>query len=303
MKVDIYKYLIATVMLMLWLQSCNKQDNDPDTKAYPILFNSLETRAAASLDDIKADGFRVYAYLQGNTGNSETFEKYVQYNSGQNVWTYDGIQYWIPETQYWFKAFYPTDVSFGSLTVDNTDSGQRYTIKGLDINEQKEVMVATANASVGVGALSPTSGSVVNLKFDHILACVVLKVKSEIDGVSITSVKLSGVRDNATFNGSSWESTNETTIDYTGNTDLVRGADFVDVTGGGILVVPGPTDGVELTINNEDKYTATLTAPTSWEIGKKYTYTVEIKQNDIIFNEPQVKQWDSESATGSVIIK
>ena len=85
---------------------------------------------------------------------------------------------------------------------------------------------------------------------------------------------------------------------------IYPGDDYVDVTGGGILVVPESATNKTLTIEANKTYNLTLPAGT-WESGKRYTYTLEIKQDDIVFvdDAPYVEEWDSENATGSVIIK
>ena len=302
MKLNRLGYIIAGSLIALGLNSCNKESVSPEESQYPIVFGGVDTRASAALDDVKAGGFKVYAYLSGNTGKSTTFEKEVNYNSSDNTWWYEGIQYWIPETNYSFKAFYPKSFTAGTLTVDNTSSSQSYSVTNFDITKQEDIMVASATASVPADALYPTTGSVVNLQFQHLLACIVVELKSEIDAISVTSVKLSDVMDYATFVNGHWESTNKASITYTGETALTKNANYVDVTGGGLLVVPGSSNGVSLTIKANKEYTVAL-PPISWEGGKKYTYTGVIKQNDIIFNEPGVKLWDSDSATGSVIIK
>ena len=304
MKLNKWGYIIAVSLMTVGLLACNKDNAMPDEELYPILFGELHTRSAAGIEDLKEKGFKVYAYLEGNTGKSATFEKYVKYNSSQNVWWYEGLQYWIPETDYWFKAFYPSTLTAGTYNISNISSAQNYTITGFDITKQEDVVVASANASVPADALYPNTGSVVKLSFQHLLACVIVEIKSEIDGVSVNSVKLSDIKTNATFNGSYWESTNTTSITYSKQTNLSKGADYADVTGGGILVIPGSYDGVELTISANKKYSVILPA-ISWEGGNKYTYTALIKQNDIVFvdNAPYVEEWDSENATGSVIIK
>jgi hypothetical protein len=59
-----------------------------------------------------------------------------------------------------------------------------------------------------------------------------------------------------------------------------------------------------LYIKTSDKtYELPLTAPTSWVAGNRYTYTLTIKQDNILFDEPTVEEWDEENAVGSVIIK
>ena len=304
MRISKLGYILAVSMFAICLQACNKEKAEPEEAAYPILFGSYDTRSTANLDNLKNDGFKVYAYLEGNTGNNTTFDRVVTYNSTQNVWSYEGLQYWIPETSYWFKAFYPSTLTAGTYNISNTTSAQNYTITGLDITKQEDVMVASASTSVPTGALSPATGSVVYLQFQHIMSNVTIKVKSQVDGVTIQKITLGGVATNATYNGSVWNSSNTTSIVYNTPTTLIKGADYVDVTSGGILVIPEQATNKQLTVVANKTYNVTIPAGT-WESGKKYTYTLLIKQDDIVFvdNAPYVEVWDSENATGSVIIK
>lgn len=305
MKLNNWGYIVAVLLIVLSLSACNKEGDRPAELQYPIIFSGLDTRVTSSLDDIKDGGFMVYAYLTGNTNQSTSFEKEVNYRSNDNTWWYEGLEYWIPETSYSFKAFYPKTLMSGNMSIDNTSPSQSYTIENFDIIQQEDIMVASASASVPAGALYPTDGPHVNLLFQHLLACIVVEIKSEIDGISVTSVKLSDVMNYATYSNGSWESTNTASLTYTGETELVKNAaDYVDVTGGGILVVPGSNEGVTLTLTTKANKEYTVPLPTiTWEGGKKYTYTGVLKQNAIVFNEPGVQKWDSESATGSVIIK
>lgn len=302
--------LFATILCSLC--SCNNGDGDfSGGNRYPILFGSVDSRAVADIESLKTEGFEVYAYFVGNTGAAATFEKDVTYSPDQNVWGYEGIQYWIPGTNYWFRAFYPSNLE--GLEVNNTNNAQSFTISDFDINKQVDVMVSNQEScSVGAQSDVPTwpensnnTGSVVNLKFNHILACVVIKVKSEIDNITIRTIELGGADDFGDYNGETWSSENTTTITMTSGTSLTKGADFADVTKGGILVIPNGSTGKTLKIEASNKvYNINFPAGT-WEKGNKYTYTVSIKQDDIIFVDaaPYVEEWESESATGSVIIK
>ena len=293
---------VLSAILMLGSQSCHKDIPQQDGK-YPILFGNYETRATAGLDDLQDNGFKVYAYFKGNTDDSATFEKNVTYNSAQNVWGYEELEYWIPGVTYWFKAFYPSTPSAGALTVNNTSSEQIFSIADFDITKQEDIMVATAYEEVEDDKQAPNNGSVVNLVFEHLLANVTIKVKSQIDGVTIQKITLGGIDTNSEYNGNVWRSSNTTSIEYNSSTTLTKGADYVDVTGGGILVVPARSN-KSLTVEANKTYNLTFPAGT-WEPGNRYTYTIEIKQDDIVFvdNAPYVEDWDSENATGSVIIK
>ena len=299
MKTKIWGCIFGAVMLASALQSCQTQVEIPDGAVYPILFGSTETRAVADLDDLKTNGFKVYAYFQGNVGGSASFAKDVTYNHEQNVWGYEDLEYWIPNTNYWFKAVYPGNAA----VVDNNNNDQTLTIADYDIQSQTDVMVATATASVAENATAPTSGSVVNLQFKHLLACVEIKIKSSIN-VTINKITLNDIENFCKYSNG-WQSNgNRTDLEITSDVELTPGADAQSVTGS-ILVVPIMTGYETITIEASNKTYSNISLPenTSWKNGRKYTYVAEIKQNDIIFNEPSVKVWDSESATGSVIIQ
>lgn len=302
MKTKIWGCILGAVMFASALQSCQTQVEIPDGAVYPILFGSTETRAVADLDDLKTNGFKVYAYFQGNVGGSASFANNVKHAvvEGLDVWSFETPEYWIPNTNYWFKAVYPGNAA----VVDNNNNDQTLTIADYDIQSQTDVMVATATASVAENATAPTSGSVVNLTFEHLLANVVIAIKSEISGVTINNITLSNIADHGKYDGEDWNSSNTGEVTITSGVDLVQNADHVDVTNGGIMVIPGNAGGL-LTIEASNKTYKDIKIPsgTTWEKGKRYTYTAVIKHENIVFNEPTADKWDSESATGSVIIK
>ena len=300
------KNLLSTISLfacmLFCVVSCKKENTERHYGIYPILFSSsYETKATANVSDIQKNGFKVFAFYQAN-GNDLNFEKSVTYKSDQKIYDYEGVEYWIPGATYWFKAVYPKELTY---TIDNSTKDQRLTISNFDITSQQDILVATAgNIEVDPNLQAPTTGNVVELQFQHLLANVTIKVKSQIDGVTIKSIKLSGVDTNSEYRGNAWTiSGNTTYIDYKIPTTLSKGADYVDVTGGGILVIPAAAN-KQLTIEANKTYDLILPAGT-WEQGVKYSYTLEIKQDDITFVDgaPYVEPWDSENATGSVIIK
>ena len=301
MKIKMFRRVVLAVLLALVVQSCQTPDV-PNVGRYPILFADSGTRTVANLETLQTEGFKVYAFFQGNK-NSSTFEKSVTYNSQENVWVYNPLEYWIPSTSYWFKAFYPTTLTAGELTVDNSSSSQTLSISDFDITEQVDVMVASSGQiEVPEGADAPVNGSVVNLEFKHILASVVVKMKSAIDGVTVSKLTLTGIADHGNYENGAWSSSNTGSVTIESNISLNKNTDPADVTNGGFLVIPGDASGIKLTINANKTYEINIPA-TSWEKGYQYTYTAEIKQNDIIFNEPSCEIWENESATGSVIIK
>ena len=297
------KKVLIAILAVVALASCQQEDAPQGVK-YPILFGSTDTRAVADLADLKVSGFKVYAYVQGNAG-STSFAKDVVYNADNSVWAFESPEYWIPYTTYSFKAFYPATLTAGTLEVDNDDENQNFTITGYDITTQEDIMVAEATASVGADASAPASGSVVELNFKHLLACVVVKIKAEVN-VTINNVSLKYVPVNGSYADGLWSYSSQGNIEKDGlNKSLSSSSnEYHDVTDGGFLAFPSSVSGTSLFIRTSDKtYELPLQAPDSWVAGNRYTYTLTIKQNDILFDEPTVEEWDEENATGSVVIK
>lgn len=305
MRIKMLVYVVWAFVLALGVQSCHQPDVLPEAVRYPILFGSSDSRAVATKDDLKTDGFRVHAYFKGEGAATFDHEVNHQVVNGKDIWALTNPEYWIPGATYWFKAFYPKDLAV-DITINNDGASQSYSIKDYDIGTQKDIMVASADAlKVPENGWAPGTGSVVDLDFQHLLANVTIKAKSQIDGVIIQEIVIGRADTNSTYNGSVWDlSGNTTTLEYSQPTTLTKGAEFVDVTNGGILVIPASANNKTLTIQANKTYK--LKFPTgTWESGKRYTYTLEIKQDDIIFvdDAPYVEEWDSENATGSVIIK
>lgn len=300
---------LLTIVLALGF-SCTNDDTLAPT--YPIFFRCSDlTRAEAKLEDIQDNGFRVYAFFQAapSVGNvTGSFDKAVAWsdtaNGGDGGWIYNPIEYWIPGATYYFKAFYPKDIA---AVVNNTNSAQSYTISNYDVTLQHDLLVAEARDIVVDSTTGePSTGSVVNLTFEHLLSCVTIAAKTKIDGVEVKRITLNGVATTATFENGSWASSQTTSLTKNHKTTLRSSSvDYVDVADGGFLLVPEVVNGGQELIIETSKKTYTVVIPEiTWESNKKYTYTLTIEQNDILFDEPAIAEpWDETNATGSVIIK
>lgn len=299
---------IASLALMLLTGvACNNEGVPDGPKGkYPILFRcSDDTRAVATVGSMKSDtnGFDVYAHIVGSTGNTESFYKNVKWDG--SAWSYTGLEYWIHGATYWFKAVYPK----GIAVVDNDDTTQAVTINNFDITSQYDILVAETDRA-GLKATpedqAPTTGSEVTLQFKHLLANVTIKIKAEIN-VTIKDVTLKFVPVKGSYDGSSWSCTTQGNIEKTNLNKTLNSSnnEFQDVTDGGFLVFPNSVGDAKLFIVTSNKsYDLQLpTTPSTWVAGNKYSYTLTIKQNDILFDEPTVEEWDEENATGSVVIK
>lgn len=309
------KKIFRTTYLALLLIAGLSCNNDPMPDApkgkYPILFRcSDETRAVATVESMKSDtnGFDVYAYFETNTDEELSFYKNVKWNESEGMWLYEGIEYWIPGATYWFKAVYPKGIA---TTVDNDDSNQAVTITGYDITSQKDILVATTGALVVDENGAPNGGpTVVSLNFQHLLANVTIKVLSELaTPVDVERIELRNIASKGDYNGS-WNIANYSSRTFGIDSDITLNkaeseTDYTDITSGGIIVIPEQINGTQkLYIKTTFKeYEISFPTTHRWDSGKKYSYTLTIKQEYIEFNEPKVDIWDEENATGSVVIK
>lgn len=311
MRIKLCGLIACAAMLAAGVVSCQQHDDIPQGVKYPILFDSPDTRATATIDDLKTNGFMVYAFVDGNAG-STSFAKKVTHSvvGDRDIWALETPEYWLPDTDYYFKAFYPSVPSAGTLEVANTDKNQDFTIKGYDITKQEDIMVASATASVEAGASAPTNGSVVPLEFEHLLANVTINALSELaTPVDIERVELRTVATKADYSGA-WSTGNYGSGNFGYDSDLTLNkaeseTDYTDITNGGILVIPEQINGTQKVYVKTSFKEYDIAFPTtySWNAGQKYTYTLIIKQENIEFNEPKVEIWDEENATGSVVIK
>lgn len=307
-------FRIAYLALSLGVVLACKKEYVPEEPqgTYPILFScSDETRAVATVESMQGDanGFDVYAFFNTPVTQNLSFDKNVKYDNGSWTYQHDNqeLEYWLPGATYWFKAVYPNTINY---QVDNSTQEQQLTILGFDITKQQDILVATTGALVvDTEIQAPTSGSMVKLQFQHLLANVVVEIKAEVN-VTIYDVSLKYVPVKGTYDDGLWKDYSEQgNIEKAGiNKSLSSSSnEYHDVTDGGFLVFPNSSvDGSQhLYIRTSDKtYDLPLpSTPNKWVAGNRYTYTLVIKQNDILFDEPTVEEWDEENATGSVVIK
>lgn len=307
-------FRIAYLALSLGVVLACKKEYVPEEPqgTYPILFScSDETRAVATVESMQGDanGFDVYAFFNTPVTQNLSFDKNVKYDNGSWTYQHDNqeLEYWLPGATYWFKAVYPNTINY---QVDNSTQEQQLTISGFDITKQQDILVATTGALVvDTEIQAPTSGSMVKLQFQHLLANVVVEIKAEVN-VTIYDVSLKYVPVKGTYDDGLWKDYSEQgNIEKAGiNKSLSSSSnEYHDVTDGGFLVFPNSSvDGSQhLYIRTSDKtYDLPLpSTPNKWVAGNRYTYTLVIKQNDILFDEPTVEEWDEENATGSVVIK
>lgn len=301
---NIYFWFAAAVALMA-IAGCTKTVHTPENGEQPIGFNVQEPVKSAVTGAADIASFGVWGWYGSTELNKNVFNGTRVYNTGSG-WTYDNLQYWVPDMNYTFYAVYPVGVgecsAEGTVTVENFNCSA---------TGSAAVDLMTAGAVEGSGN-SPQS---VVFNFSHELAKVKFTVKTaDPDGVTVSLLKLYGISAQGSFtktpeNGSSWDLRNAVTADNTpysaGEAVLDDGNSYTAEPFGELLLPPhAALAEAKLSFSyyygSNSSHIKSADIPlaagtggiTSWEAGKSYNYTVEIQANRDIKINVTVTDWD-----------
>lgn len=230
------KKAIFAALSLLAFASCSN-DNVVDTPApvaiaFEDLFVEIKTRAAIdpSITTTTIDAFDVWGFM--NKPFCEVFDG-ERVSKEADGWKYDNLQYWIPNSKYYFAAVAPVDDS--NITVDASgmcaDGIGKVTFTNVD--GTCDLLYATKN--VATGDVIADRPEAVKLQFAHLLSKVKFTFTNgfpnpyttlKVANVCITNAPKSGEIDLAQQNwrtNNAWNITEEgTTINF-GNMDTTDG--------------------------------------------------------------------------------
>ena len=318
--------------------SCGKNslETPPTDTQSAIAFSNVSTKAA--LDDLKMDGFGVWALISNSAVANEVIldNAKVTYNADSGQWEYSPLRYWIDQSVFRFMAAYPYSEDRDVYTLDPVHSIVNLTLS--DTPSQEDYMIATNETDTSVEGFSET----VNLQFKHLLTSVGLNIwrdggKHQNDQMRVRKVTLSNIRKGGTYSSStdSWTLFNEKlTLEktYEGGSDndnigaaIVKDDGTLD-TGGipadpfdGAMLIPQTIDvssqvalkiQYELKRQNATDWEAaeleTVLPTVTWEANRRYTYNVvlsSVTDITIYYIQTKVDPWGTPQVGGTVIIK
>ena len=328
-------FMGIAAMAALTLVSCSSDDlnslSDNFSKNEAISFDGYLGRSAVAVNGSRGseldkdalqnstEGFGVFGNYNSTGGQifgANLFNnQQVKYSSTDNKWTYDPVQYWLPQGHIDFLAYAPYDSKYNNqVTKDNQ---KLEFIVSSTIKDQKDLL--WANATNQTKANKP-----VTFTFKHALAKIGYTVKTNVVGtttITLNKITLAGsTTDPATgafytkgtidlskenkatdlwtnfgskqyftwFNG-----TQQLTGSSVPNSDylFVIPQDFSDAASDDLYVI------VDYTINYNTGAAATMTSQVSskitkkFEQGKAYTINLTIGLTPIEFN-AEVTDWE-----------
>ena len=199
-------FMGIAAMAVLTLVSCSSDDlnslSDTPSKNEAISFDSYLGRSAVSVNGSRGsvldktalqgltEGFGVFGNYKNAEGlefGSNWFDNVkVTYSSKDTKWTYDPVQYWLPQGHIDFLAYAPYDSKYKSK-VTNDNQKLEFTVDP-DIKKQKDLL--WANATNQTKANKP-----VTFTFNHALAKIGYTVKTNVVGtttITLNKITLAG---------------------------------------------------------------------------------------------------------------
>lgn len=290
----------------LLLASCGKENEE---YAEAIRFGTeVQTRSLITTESAlegSSEGIGIF----GEAGGAELFSNSRLYHENDG-WKISDTRYWIDGSVHRFAAVYPYSKSgTGSGAVTYNYSDGSFTIDcstNALTKDSPDLLVGTATRDLSSSG-NPGDYSAVNLSMKHLFACLDFKVyNSSANSVSVSNARLTGLRNKGT---ASVNSSGDVTWSYSGlasseeyyfagMSSEVASAATGDITGE-MLVLPQQVNGsnpISFSFQTSDNESYSIALNTdqrvsSWESGKKYTYTMTLTPDYIIFTLVEVRDW------------
>ena len=280
---------IVTVMTSLLLFSCTEtlypeMQNDTDK----ISFEATTTRGTAVTSSSQVTSFGVSASIYPATAS------YKSYGSGSffyNLPVEPGVNtsYYWPTTDYKvsFYAYYPlgdSNYHFASLAATTPGIPTYVVSVPSAIANQKDFMTAQV-LDHACGPQGP-----VTMSMKHRTSAVCFNVTNNRSGaITLNSVSIEGVKYNGTIKNEEWtvtggvnsSSTNPFTLAYNNTIAADATVDVTSTTNIFFMIPQSLPAGakVKAVVDNEE-FETNITG--TWEQGKKYTYNIEVSNDNIV---------------------
>ena len=296
-KILLYVFALAGMMA---LSSCSSNEEELAVGKRPIVFGSVladvhEGRATLATNLGGTIGIFGYKYGKDTwTGTTETpnfMYKEVATSTNNTTWTTANSYFWPDDNTKQLRffgyapasAFSGTNGTFASSATLGMPTFMGYTVPTNNA-EQIDLMFGESNEYLSAGTGSVT------INFHHILSAITFSLGANSAG-TIQSVKLKGVPYTGTYSasttGGSWA------------VEPVPGVGANEYSGGlsaVFLMIPQTLPStarleVAYTDGNSNGHTLTYSLNgITWQMGKKYDYTINIAENTIT---PTIVAWDT----------
>lgn len=206
-----FHYLAAVATSAMMLASCSTDEvlssaENPQTISFDAMANKPSRTGVTSTN---IERFRVYGCTMDNnsTANHTTIFNNITVSrtDGSSNWTYDNLQYWAPNKDYYFVAistnvmepkwtFSTPDEHDGSLTVGNFKGYGTVTMDVAEVDADNDLVYAYASRATDAEISNSTK---IPFSFNHMLSRIGLKFTNSISStgytIHISDIRISGI--------------------------------------------------------------------------------------------------------------
>lgn len=350
MKKEFKLTLVALALTALCGCSFESDVNTPDLpQGEAISFGNVSTRAVDKASDIEE--FSVWATVSSVGSNTVSYlpllgdedggERVYRNPAGSNTWTYDNVQYWLPNSVFYFFAAYPHDIGFKHYRAEL--DGEYFMIYYLNITADGSADTEDILTAQNVTNTNNAYNTTVPLTFRHLLTKINLTISQNTDIDSefeyyVTKVTISGLYGSATYvispnneeflDGFDIDGDSAITLvqNYESNPVCLR-EDYgsgrqskpLKVWGeDGVMLIPHEIaqNGVQIRVdylydvNPDDdelgspKFVEGYIPAITWQSNTSINYNIAIANTSFInFSQPTIEPWGSPQTGGTIIIK
>lgn len=169
------KKLLLAVVAMFAMIACNNEQavltKAPSAITFGDSFIEIKTRATAedpSITTATIQNFDVWGFIETATGTVFDAERVTR---GENGWSYENTQWWVPSKNYFFHAVSPVEKIDEGVIVINTTDMNTYGLGNIAFtNNAGDVDLLYTTKHVETRATEPYYDGKVSLQFMHLLS-------------------------------------------------------------------------------------------------------------------------------------
>ena len=294
-----FKFLYIAAAALLFAACANEEDGigNSGPVAATVQADFVKNVTRATVDDTwsKNDVIGVYASSSGYTTGDN--KKYVTTNGNGTFEAADNnnIIYFKDNKETTFSAYYPYSESL-------TDGKMDWNMAEVEANQPCKADVLFASGATASKASPTVNFTDAEHRFKHCMSLVEFKIKPG-QGVKYNNYKFNRFELKGIFTNGKFD-TRTGSVETVGDRGTIR-RDFNDVSfeseeSFAYIMLPQSLESNKMDIeiylllnDSEVKYTTSITPSTNgqFEGGKKYTYTITVKNNSIVIGDTSITGW------------
>lgn len=174
------KKLFFSTLAIASLVACSKDELVSQPKPMAISFEQAfienATRVAKaedpSITTATIDGFDVWGFMDKPTGTVFVNQDVIRTDAETGAWTYNPLQYWMPDHTYYFGALAPMNSANWELNTENANTFGAGVVSFTNVNGTEDLLYAATTASTDGMVIGKDTMEPVKLTFNHLLSKV-----------------------------------------------------------------------------------------------------------------------------------